>query len=118
MKTFGEFSEERELQEDLNVIMPALIGVNFLALVGLMAYQGIKLGGQVNRTVKRTSRGRDSLIPASIEKKFNELKSKFKNKSYEPSKEDIKTAQDIGKEVKKIDPSAYKKKKKRAKKLK
>ena len=115
--------EEQEIEESLSsflaTAMPVFIGVNFMALIGLMAYEGIRIGGEVTSgRHKRTSRGRDGLIPTSLERKFNELKAKLKNKNYKPSKEDIENAKDIGKEVKKKDPSAYKKAEQQVNKLK
>ena len=92
-----QVSEEVELDEDiasfLGVALPAFIGANTLALVGLMASEmaGIDLIGKAEKTIEN-------------------IKSKFKrNKNYKPSKSELDTLKKVGQEVKKKDPSAYKK---------
>lgn len=89
--------EEVELDEDimsfLAVALPAFIGANTVALVGLMASEmaGIDIIGKAEKTIEN-------------------IKSKFKrNKNYKPSKSELETLKKVGQEVKKKDPSAYKK---------
>lgn len=93
----SEMTQEVELDEDfmsfLAVALPAFIGVNTVAFVGLIASEmaGIDIIGK-------------------FEKAIENIKSKFKrNKNYKPSKSELETLKKVGQEVKKKDPSAYKK---------
>lgn len=93
----SEMTQEVELDEDLMsflaVALPAFIGVNYVAFVGLIASEmaGIDIVGKAEKTIEN-------------------IKSKFKrNKNYKPSKDELETLKKVGQEVKKKDPSAYKK---------
>jgi len=102
----SEMTQEVELDEDfmsfLAVALPTFIGINTVALVGLMASE---------------MAGFD--IVGKTEKALENIKSKFKrNKNYKPSKSELETLTKIGQEVKKKDPSAYKKAEAKAKSMK
>jgi hypothetical protein len=84
---------EEDVMSFLSVALPAYIAVNTVALVGLIASEmaGIDIIGKTEKAIEN-------------------IKSKFKgNKNYKPSKSELETLKKVGQEIKKKDPSAYKK---------
>ena len=101
-----EKGRKEEIDEDfmsfLAVALPAFMVVNAAAFIGLIAFEMAEID-----------------IIGKAEKAIENIKSKFKrNKNYKPSKSELETLTKIGQEVKKKDPSAYKKAEAKAKSMK
>jgi hypothetical protein len=89
--------ESINLDEDVSSFLltglTAFMGVNAVAFIGLIASEmaGIDIIGKTEKAIEN-------------------IKSKFKrNKNYKPSKSELETLKKVGQEIKKKDPSAYKK---------
>ena len=98
----GYKHEKPEIKEDfVDMLLAGIVGG------GLLGGLAFVMGYTAYDTYQRDFRGRG--LDKKLRQKFSDLKAKLKNKNYRPSKKDIETAKELGKEVKKKDPSAYKK---------
>ena len=98
-----EKGEKPEIKE-ATIVDYILAGIYVTGMMGGLAFI---MGYTAYDVYQSDYRGRG--LDKKLRQKFSDLKAKLKNKNYKPSKKDIETAKELGKEVKKKDPSAYKK---------
>jgi len=107
IKDYDKRNKKEEIDEDFMSFLafqalPAFMVVNAAAFIGLIAFEMAEID-----------------IIGKTEKAIENIKSKFKrNKNYKPSKSELETLKKVGQEVKKKDPSAYKKAEAKAKSMK